>query len=186
MWIGEVPFELASLSIPEQILIARHYPVAYIVKMYPKRKGARSLNSGIRGNVSTYRLDVGEIADMVGDSIMPPPTRIFASTIGVTIVGPKNMPEKTMPGFLRVRRQWVRDALTWLEANNPFYANINISEERLGQVEEDSVPLEIMRTVRHSDDVEEVERERAGCVPDDDNFCVRAEDDGLTGKDAAG
>ena len=39
MWIGEVPFELASLSIPEHVLIARHYPTAYIGKMYPKQKG---------------------------------------------------------------------------------------------------------------------------------------------------
>lgn len=191
MWIGEVPFELAALTIPEQILIARHYPAAYIVKMYPKRKGARSLNSGLRGNVSTYRLDTGEIADMVGDKVMPPPSKIFASTIGVTIVGPKNVPEKTMPGFLRVRRQRVRAALVWLKANNPFYSGIDISEERLGQLAEDDIPSEILSTMRHSDDIEELDRERAGYMPEDEDEDVGTDKDGLPvrteyGLDAAG
>ena len=126
---------------------------------------------------------------MVGDNIMPPPTKIYASTIGVTIVGPKNVPERTMPGFLCVHRQRIGDALTWLKANKPFYANINISEDRLGQVEEDGIPLEIMGTICHLDDVEKVECERAGYVPDNNNFRVGADDDGLAvgpeyGKDA--
>ena len=60
---------------------------------------------------------------------MPPSPTILAATIGVTFVGPKNVPEKTMPGFLWVNRMRVRMALEWLKENNPLYANVTISED---------------------------------------------------------
>src|SRR5882762_4114279 len=169
MWTGDVPFELSVLTIPEQILICKHFSAAYIVKMFPMRRGAKSVNSGLRGNISTYRLDTNEIADMVGDNIMPRQTKILASTIGVTIVGPKNIPEQSMPGFLHVRRERVQKALVWLAANNPFYANGVISDERLHAILEDGVPDKILEATRYSDDTEEVDRERAGYVPEDDD-----------------
>ena len=59
MWISDVPLPLNILSLPEHVLVARFFPAAYIVKLYPKKKGARtwalasSLHSGLRGNVST-------------------------------------------------------------------------------------------------------------------------------------
>lgn len=170
MWIGDVPFELEVLTLTERVLIARHLPAAHIVKLFPMRKGAKSLNSGLRGNVSTYRLDTNEIADMIVGNIMPYTSKILASTIGVTIVGPKNVPEKSLPGFLRVRRGRIRSALQWLKGNNPLYANIKISEERLSEYTEDGIPEEIMATMRYSDDVEEVDRERAGYVPEDEDI----------------
>src|SRR5882762_8731438 len=167
MWIGEVPFELAVLSLPEQMLIARHFPAALIVKMYPRQKGAKSINSGLQGNVSTYRLDTCEITNMVADNVFPRPTRILASTIGVTFVGPKNLPEKSLPGFLHVRKHRVRDALIWLRKKNPLYANITIAEERLQELMEDGIPDEILAAMRYSDDVDELEQECAGYVPED-------------------
>jgi hypothetical protein len=169
MWTGDIPFELSVLTIPEQILISKHFSAAYIVKMFPMRRGAKSVNSGLQGNISTYRLDTNEIADMVGDNIMPRQTKILASTIGVTIVGPKNIPEQSMPGFLHVHREWVWKALVWLVANNPFYANVVISDKQLDAILEDGVPDEILEATRYSDDTEEVDRERAGYMPDDDD-----------------
>ena len=174
MWVGEIPFELSVLTMAEKILIARYYPTAYVVKLFPKQKGARQwnsagLNSGVRGNVSMYRLNVSDIADIVNPSILPPPASILAAIIAVTIIGPKGLPEKTMPGFLKVRRSRIRAALVWLKANNPFYANIEISEEMLLQFPENDIPLEILHTVKHSDDMEQLERERAGYIVEDDD-----------------
>jgi len=105
MWVGDVPLELQILTLPERILIARHFPAAYIIKLYPKKKGARSwpsanMQSGLRGNVSTYRLNTNDIAQMTHAQLMLPSSSILAATIGVTFVGPGNLPEKTMPGFL--------------------------------------------------------------------------------------
>jgi len=40
MWIGDIPLEVNVLTLPEHVLIARFFPVAYIVKFYPKENGA--------------------------------------------------------------------------------------------------------------------------------------------------
>ena len=174
MWIGEVPFELSVLTIPEKIVIARYFPVAYVVKLFPKRKGARfwnpaGLNSGVRGNISTYRLNTEDIADMIDPKIMPPTSRILAATIGITIIGPQGLPEKSMPGFLRIRRARVRAALMWLKLHNPLYSNVEISDETLNQYPEDGIPREILSIVKYSDDLERLDAERAGYVVEDDD-----------------
>jgi hypothetical protein len=175
MWIGDVPDELAVLTLPETILIARHFPAAHIVKLFPASKGAPSVNCALRGNISTYRLDTDEIADMVQGNIMPNPSKVLASTIGVTVIGPKNIREKTLPGFLWVCRKQVQDALVWLKANNPLYADIVISFERLEQIMKNGIPYEVLHAIRHSDDIDELERERAGYVPEDDQFINEAD-----------
>jgi hypothetical protein len=42
MWIGDVPFQLVVLTLPEQILIAKHFPALNIVKLFPQKRGALS------------------------------------------------------------------------------------------------------------------------------------------------
>lgn len=170
MWIGGIPLELVVLTLPEQILIARHFPSAHIVKLYPQKKGARSGNCALCGNVSTYRLNTDEIAEMVQGEMMPNPACVLASTIGVTIIGPKNVSKKTMPDFLWVRRNNVRRALVWLKANNPLYSDIVISEDRLAEILEFSVPEVILSLSRYSDNIKELEREHVGYVPEDGDF----------------
>jgi len=59
MWIGDTPRELQNLTLPECILLAKYFPTAYIVKMFPKQKNAftwdhSQMHSGLKGNVSTY------------------------------------------------------------------------------------------------------------------------------------
>lgn len=171
MWIGDVPLEIKVLMLPERILIARFFPAAYIVKLYPKKKGARfwanaNLHCGLRGNVSTYRLNTDDIVSMIGDDTLPASSSILAATIGVTFVGPKNMPQKTMPGFLHVNRNRVRDALVWLKTNNPIYYDIKICESRLNDLPSDDIPPEIMSLVRVSDDTDLLAAEHDGYVPD--------------------
>src|SRR5882762_4091806 len=66
MWIGDVPPELAILTLPEKVLVAKYFPAAYIVKLFPEQKGAShwsssGKNSGIQGNVAMYRLNVEDI-----------------------------------------------------------------------------------------------------------------------------
>lgn len=183
MWIGDVPFELSVLSLGEKLLIAKYLPSAYIVKLFPMGKGGKSVNKGLRGNVSTYRLNMDDIADMVTDNLFPRPAALLASVIGVTIVGPKNVPEKSLPNILQVRRHRVHAALVWLVGNNPFYADITISPDRLKQLPEDGIPEEILFGVRYSDDVDLVERERASYVPEDMDV---DDDDNGVGVDAGG
>ncbi|KAI9429102.1 hypothetical protein BJY52DRAFT_1133861 [Lactarius psammicola] len=172
MWIGDIPLELKILTLPECVLITRHFPATYIVKLYPKKKGAKSwastgLHSGIRGNVSTYHLNTDEIAKITTGEILPHPSSILAATIGVTFVGPQNLPEKTMPGFLRVNRVQVQMALQWLKQNNPIYHDITISMERLNALPMEGVPIEISSLAKHSNNTIVLDMESDGYVPDD-------------------
>ena len=71
---GDIPLELKVLTLPERVLVARYFPAAYIVKLYPKKKGARNwtssgLHSSLRGNVSTYRLNTNQIAHLASSHI---------------------------------------------------------------------------------------------------------------------
>ncbi|KAH9010256.1 hypothetical protein EDB85DRAFT_2232956, partial [Lactarius pseudohatsudake] len=148
MWVGDVPLELQVLTLPERILVGHFFPAVYIIKLYPKKKGARSwatngLQSGLRGNVSSYRLNTQDVVHMTDGQLMPPSSSILAATIGVTFVGPKNLPQKTLPGFLRVNRTRVRDALFWLKQNNPIYEDIIICSDRLNALLADGILDEI-------------------------------------------
>ena len=172
MWVGDIPRQLKNLTLPERLLLAKYYPSAYIVKLFPKQKNASTwdrsqLHSGLRGNVSTYRLDPRQIARLIDGTTFPPPARILSATIGITFVGPKGLRESTMPAMFRVRRWRVREALLWLKANNPLYLDIEISEEGLLALPEDGIPEELMMTARHSTDMRALESESENYVPTD-------------------
>ncbi|KAJ8590270.1 hypothetical protein M405DRAFT_694479, partial [Rhizopogon salebrosus TDB-379] len=148
LWVGEIPFELSILTLPERVLIALHYPAAYIVKLYPKQKGARhwdtsAMNSGLRGNVSSYHLNTTDITSMIEGHIRPPCPAILAALIGVTIIGPKNLPDRCLPSFLTVNRHRVHHALLFLKHENPLYRDIIISPSNLDLLPTSGVPDEI-------------------------------------------
>ncbi|KAH9001654.1 hypothetical protein EDB92DRAFT_1762266, partial [Lactarius akahatsu] len=124
------------------------------------------LQSGLRGNVSSYRLNTQDVVHMTDGQLMPPSSSILAATIGVTFVGPKNLPQKTLPGFLRVNRTCVRDALLWLKRNNPVYEDIIISSDRLNELPIDGIPDEISSLAKHSNDTSLLAEETDGYVPE--------------------
>ncbi|KAJ7573104.1 hypothetical protein C8J56DRAFT_728939, partial [Mycena floridula] len=116
MWIGNVPFALSCLTLPERLLIVRYLPVAYIVKLYPKTPNAKywskdSLQSGIRGNVSTHPLATDGIASLASEARFPANLDVLLSTIGITFVGPKGYKKSFMQPLMTVRRFRVFDAL---------------------------------------------------------------------------
>jgi hypothetical protein len=159
MWIGSIPAELQDLTLPEWILISLAFPAAYVVKLYPSgRRGAGwqndRLNSGLRGNVSTYKLDQQQISGMVGLTVVPPPAEILSATLAITYVGLNNFPKRCLPGTFRVRRSRVARALVWLKVHNPLYANMEISAANLEQLPTNAVPVQILDTVRVSNDLD--------------------------------
>jgi hypothetical protein len=87
------------------------------------------LHSSLKGNVSTYCLNTEQISDLINRIVMPPPSSILASTIGVMFVGLKNLPQRTMPSFLQVNHACVHITLEQLKENNPLYSAIQISEQ---------------------------------------------------------
>ncbi|KAJ3912479.1 hypothetical protein F5877DRAFT_84764 [Lentinula edodes] len=170
LWIGEVPFELRILSLCERILISRFFAAAYIVKLYPKSRGARGLpkemlTSAVRGNVSSYFLNTKDIISMIDPGYLPPRPAILAATIGVTFIGPNNIPLKFLPAYLHVRRNRVRDGLHWLIAKNPLYLGQMISENNLSCLPDDCIPQEITDNMKWVDDVAVLDKENGGYVP---------------------
>ncbi|KAF7294643.1 ATP-dependent DNA helicase [Mycena indigotica] len=164
MWLGEIPFQLAILTLPEQLLVALYFPAAYIFKVYPKNvrppvdanvaeETIPITNEKLKGNVSTFSLPISSIAHMAAGNIVPRPSLLLAAVIGVTFVGVDRTALKFMRGTLRVRRQRVFEAILWLKANNRLYANVNISEENLRSLPEDGIPDEISLNVTLSDDI---------------------------------
>ncbi|KAF7313012.1 ATP-dependent DNA helicase [Mycena kentingensis (nom. inval.)] len=166
MWIGEIPFELRVLTLPERLLISLNFPAAFIVKLYSKDGSPTPVNTALRGNVSTYRLHAPAVADMLVGNILPQPVGLLASIIAVTFVGRKLRPLYGLKRILQVRRQRVVDALRWLKVNNPLYAEYHIDETRVANIPEDDVPEEISMNIRYSDDTDAVEREHSGYVPE--------------------
>ncbi|KAG1787388.1 uncharacterized protein HD556DRAFT_983756 [Suillus plorans] len=164
LWIGEVPDELGMLTLPEHILVALSYPAAYIVELFPKKRGAvhwdaAGLNSGLHGNVSTYRLNTSSIAAMIEGKLLPPKPSILATTIGISIVGPNDFPERCLPPFLSVSRSHLHNALLFLKRENPLYSDIAISEDDIALYPTHGIPDVIMSSIRHLQDTAAVDSE---------------------------
>ena len=172
MWIGPVPWQLQILTLPESLLIAHLFPRVYVVKLYPKAyRGSGNgdtLQRGLRGNVSTFELDVKGVEDMLQGKLMPRPLEILPRIIMLSYIGKGKLPKDLLHSTFRVRRHAIVDALLWLKSNNPkYYGNINISHERLASLPEDDIPIELSSTIRQSEDVEVIDRENAGYVHDE-------------------
>lgn len=172
MWVGDVPYQLRNLHIAERLMIAKGFPSAYVVKLYPKKKGSAKWGtesqfySGMRGNVTTYKMDPVQMASLICDNVLPHRSSVLPAIIGVTFVGPKGFPLHGLPGMFRIRRWRIREALVWLKTNNPLFSDIVISEERLAELPEDGVPEEIIVTAKYSTDVESLNREGESYIPD--------------------
>ena len=129
-----------------------------------------SLQWAMRGNVSSYELNMQGIASMVEGKLMPRPPELLASLISVTFIGLGQLPKSWIHSTFWVRRQVVLDALLWLKENNPkYYGDIEISASRIDNLPEDNVPEEITSIIQQSDDIGIIEQESEGYVLLDDN-----------------
>lgn len=173
LWIGDVPHELKVLSLAERLLVARYIPVVKSIKLYPQTQNGRSwdpdrLNWGMAGNVSSYPLKTDAVDDMLRGKLLPQPPSFLSSVLAITVVGPKNFPEKGFKGLFRVRRQQVHAALLWLKSNNPLYANVKVDEQALSLYPLDGIPDVVYDIMRHEEDPSVLERERDSYVPDEE------------------
>ena len=178
LWIGEIPSVLTGLTIPEQLLIARHYPRCYIFKLYPRDVDSHipldQLYTGIAGNASLFELNTQEVVEMIKGQQMPSSVQTLASIIAITFVGSKILPKDWLKKTFRVRREVVYEALVWLQSHNPIYADIKIDENRMRELPEDDVPDELLTIIRQEKDDELVEREKESYLLADDE---RVDDD---------
>lgn len=163
LWIGEIPWQLRTLTMPEQLLIARIYPRVHVVKLFAKTcRGIdpSQLQSALQGNVTSFEHNMSRIADMVNGRLMPQDPRVLGEVLSVTYVGVGPLPTSWLKNTFRVRRRHVAEALQWLQSHNPkYYGDIEITQARLLSLPEDDIPLEILSTIQHesSGDVAELE-----------------------------
>ena len=77
LWIDDIPQELTGLTIPEQLLVACHYPCCYIFKLFPLDADVHvplnQLYIGMAGNASLFELNMNEVAEMLNGQCMPSP-----------------------------------------------------------------------------------------------------------------
>ena len=72
--------------------------------------------------------------------------------LAVTFVSSKKLPKGWLKTMFCVRRCVVHDALLWLKANNVLYQDIVISEDRIGQLPLDDVPVELVAVMVQEED----------------------------------
>ena len=132
LWLGKIPHELAILTLPEQLLVSRHYPRCYIVKLYPRDghiTNPNLLQRAMTGNVTLYNMNTNAVITMLEGQLMPQPAVDLASVLAITFVGKKKLPKSWLKSTFRVRHRIVYEALVWLKANNELYSDIVISPE---------------------------------------------------------
>jgi hypothetical protein len=171
LWVGDVPPCLEVLTLPEQMLIARHYVRTYVFKMYPKRGGGVWLPSdqqqrGMRGNVVSFKWNTGRVVDMLEGRIAPRRLDTLADVIAVSFIGTGKIPRTWLRATFSVRRERVLRALQWLKANNPLYADVEIDAERIASLPEDGIPPEILASLHSTDDERPAQHESSTFVPD--------------------
>ncbi|KIL55393.1 hypothetical protein M378DRAFT_188670 [Amanita muscaria Koide BX008] len=126
-----------------------------------------TLQRGMVGNVTSFPLNTREIIEMIQGQKLPQPPRILPAVIAVTFVGAKIFPKNWLKGVLRVRREKVATALRWLITNNPLYQKFTLDQERLAELPEDDVPIEILAIVRQEPDSSVLAEEADSYVPGD-------------------
>ncbi|THH14182.1 hypothetical protein EW146_g6117 [Bondarzewia mesenterica] len=153
----------------KSLLIATYYVRMAVIKLYPKNRHAgrdpRVLQSALRGNVTTFRMNMGDVVDMVSGHLLPQWPQLLPSVMSIAYVGSGTIPKDFLHKTFRVHRQVVADALRWLKENNQkYYGEIKISADRLCALPEDDVPDEILATMRHDVDTDVTERENESYV----------------------
>jgi hypothetical protein len=174
LWIGQIPWQLETLTFPKQLLIALLYPRVYVFKLFPKdihaRPDASTLQRGMQETVSTCDLDMEGAELMVQGDLLPQPTSILPSVISVTFIGKGKLPKHWLQATFRVHHQHIFGTLTWLKTHNKYYGDISIDTECICELPEDDVPAEIVGIIHQTMDIGLINQKAAGYVPAKQNM----------------
>jgi hypothetical protein len=182
LWVGNVPHELSTMTIPEQLLIAQYYARCYIFKLfswdYDVHLPPDQLYTVMAGNASLFKMNTQEVVEMLNGQQMPSPVAMLASVIAITFVGTRKLLTDWLTKKFRVRRAIVHQALIWLKINNPIYEDIQIDAHRLTELPEDDVPEEFLTMICREEDNKIVEEEQESyLVVETDDQCGKGIDD---------
>jgi ATP-dependent DNA helicase PIF1 len=128
MDLGDVPEVLSCLTYIEQMLIAQVHPVVTLFRIQGNQ-------FGYRGNVISFPQNIESYT-----SILP----VRPSDLTSTVLFSK--PTSTGIASFKANQSRIRNALLWLQANNPYYRHIVISEDNLSQIPLDG---DVSQQLRH-------------------------------------
>ncbi|KAF8257051.1 hypothetical protein EI94DRAFT_1709707 [Lactarius quietus] len=144
MWIGDIPLELKVLTLPERILVAHFFPAVYIVKLYPKKRGAR--NWGMFPHIVSVQI------------------KLHISPVAISCPRAPPFLLQLLESLSLVPRTFLKKlCLVFYESIER--TNITISHDRLNALPVDSVPEEIISLIKFSDDTKLLAEEHDGYVP---------------------
>ena len=140
-----LPPPLRDLTIAEQTFIARGHNLIRLHTL-PGRSQPEDRQSSLRGNVISFPQNAGTVF-----ASLPRPLANAPEMLTVLFTRDSQADLSRCPEF-RVRRQVVHDALLWLRAHNPFYADIQLDTVALNQLPIDGIPpsVAIETNVPHS------------------------------------
>lgn len=161
MWLGEVPAELQDLTIPEEKLVSLYRHNSCVIKLHSPFHSATTSQAALKGNCITFLQNIPNIV-----TSLPLALDDLCDTIKVIFVGSRPPERIHLKKILTVRKKKVVGALNWLKRYNILYQNIQINMNTIAQLPEDDVPESIMSTMEQKIDVEEIQTERVGYVPD--------------------
>jgi len=116
MDFGTIPPELKSLSLIEEILIARVHPVVSVFKI-------RGQQRAYSGHVMNFTQHIEQIASRLPHD---------PGSLSAILLLNRNTPSGLIQ--FRVRSHRVRNALIWLKNNNQYYHDITIDENILREL----------------------------------------------------
>ncbi|KAK3916400.1 ATP-dependent DNA helicase [Frankliniella fusca] len=127
---GSVPVELKDLSFVEEQLISQVHPVIALFKL-------KGIQYGYSGNVINFCQDVNSFTKQLPMKLKDLPS----------ILTVKFDNKVSNAHYFRVRAEKVVNALKWLKANNPWYADIEINEENVQLLPEDDNVYNVFESV---------------------------------------
>jgi hypothetical protein len=132
LWLGDVPNELAGLTLVEKMLVARVRHTCCYIKI---ATGGRKM----KANVVAFETPMPRIY-----SHLPPPRADMDDVLAIFFTGPcKPTAEDYKRSLVLVRRNAVAEALEWLKLNHKDYSDIEISHKNLAEYPENEPPCSV-------------------------------------------
>ncbi|OKP14757.1 hypothetical protein PENSUB_7469, partial [Penicillium subrubescens] len=150
----DYPSALEGLTLTEECLIAKCYPLGVVLKLRPGGRSSPINYYTLRGHFIIIPQDPGLLLE-----ILPSPDLTLYSLIKVFWLGRRPPVDADLSQFLLVRKAKVLAALEYLVQHNHLYCNIIINRPMIDDWGDDFIPPDLRDTIIYLDEPDHHERE---------------------------
>ena len=160
MFRGPTPPELEGLTLTEQLLISKYRTRVFLVKLRDTSgKGdPAARQEALKGSVTSFEHETEQAVEM-----LPAAPDSLVDQVAVLFVGTKKPHPDAFKRILEVRREKVRQALTFLAVHIPLYKTC-VSQAQIDALPENGIPDSLRETIVHADRQAEQDDNR-GYIP---------------------